>query len=86
VITCPLHGAQFDVTTGRKVKDFNLSVPSLDKLPKDYKRYTEYALNLVASIKTQRASGKGTIAVEGQSLSCMTSVIPSAHATPVSHS
>lgn len=52
VVTCPLHGAQFDVTTGRKVKDFNLDVPSLDKLPDDYKRYTQYALNLVGSIKT----------------------------------
>ena len=45
-------GAQFDVTTGRKVRDFNLSVPSLDKLPDDYKRYTHYALNLVGSIRT----------------------------------
>ena len=52
VVTCPLHGAQFDVTSGRKVKDFNLDLPSLDKLPDDYKRYTHYALNLVGSIKT----------------------------------
>lgn len=52
VVTCPLHGAQFDVITGRKVKDFSLPVPSLDKLPEDYKRYTQYALNLVGSIKT----------------------------------
>jgi nitrite reductase/ring-hydroxylating ferredoxin subunit len=52
IVTCPLHGVQFDVTTGRKVKDFNLSVPSLDKLPDDYKRYTHYALNLVGSIRT----------------------------------
>jgi nitrite reductase/ring-hydroxylating ferredoxin subunit len=51
VVTCPLHGAQFDVTTGRKVKDFNLTVPSLDKLPNDFKKYTQYALELVSSIK-----------------------------------
>jgi nitrite reductase/ring-hydroxylating ferredoxin subunit len=51
VVTCPLHGAQFDVTTGRKVKDFNLDVPSFDKLPDDFKRYTQYALELVSSIK-----------------------------------
>jgi nitrite reductase/ring-hydroxylating ferredoxin subunit len=43
VVTCPLHGAQFDVTTDRKVKDFNLDLPSLDKLPSDYKRHTQYA-------------------------------------------
>jgi nitrite reductase/ring-hydroxylating ferredoxin subunit len=52
VVTCPLHGAQFDVITGRKVKDFNLDVPSFDKLPGDFKRYTQYALELVTSIKT----------------------------------
>lgn len=53
VVTCPLHGAQFDVTTGSKVKDFTLPVSSLDKLPEDFKRYTQYALSLVGSIKTQ---------------------------------
>lgn len=52
VVTCPLHGAQFDVTTGRKVRDFNLTVPDIDKLPDDFKKYTQYALRLVGSIKT----------------------------------
>lgn len=52
MITCPLHGAQFDVTTGKKVRDFNLTVPSLDRLPDDFKKYTKYALGLVGSIKT----------------------------------
>jgi nitrite reductase/ring-hydroxylating ferredoxin subunit len=37
VVTCPLHGAQFDVTTGKKVSDFNLTLPSLDMLPDDFK-------------------------------------------------
>jgi nitrite reductase/ring-hydroxylating ferredoxin subunit len=50
-VTCPLHGAQFDVTTGKKVRDFNLTVPSLDMLPNDFKKYTQYALELVGSIK-----------------------------------
>jgi nitrite reductase/ring-hydroxylating ferredoxin subunit len=52
VITCPLHGAQFDVTTGRKVRDFSLTIPSLDKLPDDFKEFTQYAVRLVNSIKT----------------------------------
>lgn len=52
VVTCPLHGAQFDVTTGKKVSDFNLALPSLDMLPDDFKKYTQYALRLVGSIKT----------------------------------
>jgi hypothetical protein len=47
VVTCPLHS-----TTGRKVRDFNLTVPSLDKLPDDFLKYTKYALGLVGSIKT----------------------------------
>jgi nitrite reductase/ring-hydroxylating ferredoxin subunit len=37
VVTCPLQGAQFDVTTGKKVSDFNLALPSLDMLPDDFK-------------------------------------------------
>ena len=35
VVTCPLHGAQFDVTTGRKLR-FQSNNISLDKLPNDF--------------------------------------------------
>ena len=54
IVTCPLHGAQFDVTTGRKVKDFNLKgeKSSLDKLPDDFRKYLEYAFELIESVRT----------------------------------
>lgn len=54
IVTCPLHGAKFDVTTGRKVKDFNLKgeKSSLDKLPDDFRKYLEYAFELIESVKT----------------------------------
>src|SRR5262245_2148993 len=54
IVTCPLHGAQFDVTTGRKVKEFDLKGErsSLDKLPGDFRKYLEYAFELIESVKT----------------------------------
>jgi nitrite reductase/ring-hydroxylating ferredoxin subunit len=52
IVTCPLHGAQFDVTTGKKIKDFHLDNPSSDTLPENFKRYIEYTLPLVKAIKT----------------------------------
>jgi nitrite reductase/ring-hydroxylating ferredoxin subunit len=54
IVTCPLHGAQFDVTTGRMVKDINLEGErsSLDKLPDDFRKYLEYAFELIESVKT----------------------------------
>ena len=33
IVTCPLHGAQFDVTTGKKIKDPDLDGPSTERLP-----------------------------------------------------
>ena len=41
IVTCPLHGAQFDVISGRMMKDFNLKGErsSLDKLPDDFRKY-----------------------------------------------
>lgn len=52
IITCPLHGAQFDIISGKNIKNFNLTVPSFDKLPQDFQESSKYALNLVGSIKT----------------------------------
>src|SRR5436305_5321128 len=54
IVTCPLHGAQFDVTTGRKMKEFDLKGErsSLDKLPDDFRKYLEYAFELIESVKT----------------------------------
>jgi nitrite reductase/ring-hydroxylating ferredoxin subunit len=52
IITCPLHGAQFDVITGKNIKNFNLTIPSFDELPEDFQKFSKYALDLVGAIKT----------------------------------
>lgn len=52
IITCPLHGAQFDIITGKNTKNFSLTVPSFDGLPEDFQKFSENALDLVGSIKT----------------------------------
>src|SRR5205823_2679716 len=59
IVTCPLHGAQFDVTTGKKIKDPDFenlpsSPPSrsFEKLPDDMKKYIEYAFSLVRDVNT----------------------------------
>jgi nitrite reductase/ring-hydroxylating ferredoxin subunit len=53
IVTCPFHGARFDVTTGRKVKEPVLT-PSqqMEPLPKTWQKYLEYAGELMSHIKT----------------------------------
>lgn len=72
IVTCPLHGAQFDVTTGRKVKDFDLKGErfSLDKLPDDFRKYLEYAFELIESVKTHDQE-KYKLEVDGDSIKIM---------------
>jgi len=72
IVTCPLHGAQFDVTTGRKVKDLNLEGErsSLEKLPDDFRKYLEYAFKLVESIKTHDQE-KYNLEVDGDRIKIM---------------
>lgn len=72
IVTCPLHGAKFDVTTGRKVKDFNLKGErsSLDKLPDDFRKYLEYAFELIESVKTHDQE-KYKLEVDGDRIKIM---------------
>jgi nitrite reductase/ring-hydroxylating ferredoxin subunit len=53
IVTCPFHGARFDVTTGMKVKEPNLT-PSqqMEPLPKTWQNYLEHAGQLMSYIKT----------------------------------
>jgi nitrite reductase/ring-hydroxylating ferredoxin subunit len=53
VVTCPFHGARFDITTGKKVKEPVLA-PSqeMEPLPKTWQNYMEYAGQLMSHIKT----------------------------------
>jgi nitrite reductase/ring-hydroxylating ferredoxin subunit len=53
IVTCPFHGASFDVTTGKKTKDPVLT-PSqqMEPLPNTWQNYLELAGQLVSYIKT----------------------------------
>ncbi len=53
IVTCPFHGARFDATTGKKVKEPVLS-PSqqIEPLPKTWQNYLEHAGQLTSYIKT----------------------------------
>jgi nitrite reductase/ring-hydroxylating ferredoxin subunit len=52
-VTCPFHGARFDIISGKKVKEPVLT-PSqeMEPLPKTWQQYMEYAGQLMAHIKT----------------------------------
>ena len=53
IVTCPFHGARFNVTTGKKVKEPVLT-PSqqMEPLPKIWQNYLEHAGELMSYIKT----------------------------------
>ena len=53
LVTCPFHGARFDVTNGKKVKEPVLT-PSqeMEPLPKSWQKYLEHAGQLMSHIKT----------------------------------
>ena len=52
IVTCPFHGARFDVITGKKVKEPVLT-PSqqMEPLPKTWQNYLEHAGELMSYIK-----------------------------------
>jgi len=53
IVVCPFHGARFDATTGKKVKEPVLT-PSqqMEPLPKTWQNYLEQAGQLMSYIKT----------------------------------
>jgi nitrite reductase/ring-hydroxylating ferredoxin subunit len=53
IVTCPFHGARFNVTTGKKTKEPILT-PShqMEPLPKTWQNYLEHASQLMSYIKT----------------------------------
>jgi nitrite reductase/ring-hydroxylating ferredoxin subunit len=53
IVTCPFHGARFDATTGKKVKEPVLtSLQQMEPLPKTWQNYMEQAGQLMSHIKT----------------------------------
>ena len=69
IVTCPLHGAQFDVTTGKKQSEPRLggSIPDMDKLPQSFLKMIEHSAKILAEIKTydQRSY---EVSVDGKSI------------------
>jgi len=53
IVVCPFHFAEFDVTTGQKIKDpHSESFENLDKLPEEMQKFLIYAKKLVDPVKT----------------------------------
>jgi nitrite reductase/ring-hydroxylating ferredoxin subunit len=69
LITCPLHGAQFDLTTGKKIKEPILVPPglSLDNIPEKWKNFAQRAFEIASHIKTYDQE-KYEVEVEGNSI------------------
>ena len=69
IVTCPQHGAQFDVTTGKKQAEPRLggNIPDMDKLPQSFLRMIEHSAKIMAEVKTydQRTY---EISVDGKSI------------------
>jgi nitrite reductase/ring-hydroxylating ferredoxin subunit len=68
VVTCPFHGAKFDVTSGKKVAEPVLT-PSqeMEPLPKTWQNFMEYVGQLMSHIKTYDQPAYET-KVEGNSV------------------
>jgi nitrite reductase/ring-hydroxylating ferredoxin subunit len=52
IVTCPMHGARFAITTGKKVSDPKFPSTETDSLPENLQKYMEYAGRLLSQIKT----------------------------------
>jgi len=53
IVVCPFHFAEFDVTTGQKIRDpHEESFGNLAKLPEDMQKFLIYAKKLVDPVKT----------------------------------
>jgi nitrite reductase/ring-hydroxylating ferredoxin subunit len=66
IVTCPLHGAQFDVTTGKNLRGPQLGMPKemMQKLPQEmiqmFKRTSEILSEIqVEPLKTFKVSVRG---------------------------
>ncbi len=51
-VICPLHASQFDITTGKNIKEPVLTpIPGENKLP-ELKKYSERMEKIIAPVKT----------------------------------
>jgi nitrite reductase/ring-hydroxylating ferredoxin subunit len=52
VVTCPMHGAKFDIKTGKKISDPTMASINTDSLPTNLQKYMQYAGQILSRIKT----------------------------------
>lgn len=53
LVTCPFHGARFDVTTAKKMSEPNLNPPqNMEPLPPTWQKFFENVGQLMGHIKT----------------------------------
>ena len=53
IVTCPFHGAKYDVTTGKKLSEPILTLSQeMEPLPQTWQRFFENVGQLMAHIKT----------------------------------
>ena len=53
IVTCPFHGAKFDVTSGKKVGEPILEIPpGMEPLPSSWQKYMEFVGQEMSFIKT----------------------------------
>jgi nitrite reductase/ring-hydroxylating ferredoxin subunit len=62
-----MHGARFDITTGKKVSDPKMPSFNIDSLPVNMQKYMEYAGQLLSRIKTYDQDSY-EVRVEGNSI------------------
>lgn len=67
ILKCPMHGARFDITTGKKVSDPKMPSFNIDSLPVNMQKYMEYAGQLLSRIKTYDQDSY-EVRVEGNSI------------------
>jgi len=67
-VTCPMHGAKFDVTTGQKLSDpVMVPPPGADKLPPEFLQYMGKIGQLMGKITTLSCQAYA-VRVEGDSV------------------
>ena len=68
IVTCPFHGAKFEVNSGKKVEEPVLtSSQEMEPLPKTWQNFMEYVGQLMSHIKTYDQPAY-EIKVEGNSV------------------
>ena len=67
VVTCPMHGARFDIKTGKRISDPTMPSINTESLPSSLQKYMQHAGRLMSRIKTYEQK-KFEVKIEGNSV------------------